>query len=132
MTSSLPVRRDRRGALLIVFAMALSLPLAVDAVNTADGQGAVKAALIYNFAKFTIRPTLLADVALVFCIVGDDEVANALIETVRRQTLDATDSMFGDLRTIGTGGMPSVIRGRSRESRIRRRRQGERPSGTQC
>src|ERR1700674_1790377 len=48
---------------------------------------AVKAAFLYNFAKFAEWPALLSGARLVVCIVGDDEVAGALVETVRGQNI---------------------------------------------
>jgi hypothetical protein len=47
----------------------------------------VKAAFLYNFAKFTEWPALAADASIVACVVGDDGIADALVETVRGQTI---------------------------------------------
>jgi hypothetical protein len=51
---------------------------------------ALKAAFLYNFVKLTEWPTDAAPpgAALRLCIVGDDAVADALEETVRRHTVD--------------------------------------------
>ena len=46
----------------------------------------MKAALLYNFAKFAEWPGLPSDAPIVFCVVGDDPVAAAL-EPVRRQNI---------------------------------------------
>jgi hypothetical protein len=43
----------------------------------------VKAALIYNFAKFAEWPALPSGAPIVACIVGDDAIAAALGNTVR-------------------------------------------------
>jgi hypothetical protein len=48
---------------------------------------AVKAAFLYNFAKFTDWPGLSAGAAIVFCIVGDDRIAAALVETLSEQKI---------------------------------------------
>jgi len=48
---------------------------------------AVKAAFLYNFAKFTEWPALPAGAPIVVCIVGDDGIAAALVVTVREQNI---------------------------------------------
>jgi hypothetical protein len=48
---------------------------------------AVKAAFLYNFAKFTEWPALAAGAPVLFCVVGDDRIADALAETVRGQNI---------------------------------------------
>jgi hypothetical protein len=48
---------------------------------------AVKAAFIYNFAKFAEWPALPSGAPLVVCVVGDDGIADALVETVRGQNI---------------------------------------------
>jgi len=48
---------------------------------------AVKAAFIYNFAKFAEWPALLPGAPIVVCIVGDVRIAAALVETVRGQNI---------------------------------------------
>lgn len=47
----------------------------------------VKAALLYNFAKFTEWPALAPGAPIVVCVVGDDGIASALVETVRGQNI---------------------------------------------
>lgn len=47
----------------------------------------VKAAFLYNFAKFTEWPALRSGAPIVVCIVGDDGIAAALVETVRGQNI---------------------------------------------
>jgi hypothetical protein len=47
----------------------------------------VKAAFLYNFAKFTEWPALPAGGALVLCVVGGDAIASALVETVKGQNI---------------------------------------------
>ena len=48
---------------------------------------AVKAAFLYNFAKFAEWPALPAGAPIVVCVVGDDGIAAALVETVRGQNI---------------------------------------------
>ena len=47
----------------------------------------VKAAFLYNFAKFVEWPALPAAAPIVVCIVGHDGIAAAFIETVRGQNI---------------------------------------------
>jgi hypothetical protein len=48
---------------------------------------AVKAAFLYNFAKFAEWPTLASGAPIVVCVVGDERIADALVETVRGQNI---------------------------------------------
>src|SRR5688572_14866514 len=48
---------------------------------------AVKAAFLYNFAKFTDWSALPSGNAIVICTVGDDAIGLALIEMVRGQQI---------------------------------------------
>ena len=48
---------------------------------------AVKAAFLYNFAKFTEWPALPPGGPLVLCVVGGDAIAAALVETVKGQNI---------------------------------------------
>ena len=54
----------------------------------AQDVAAVKAAFLYNFAKFTEWPALPPGVPIVFCVVGDDGIADALAQTVRGQNVN--------------------------------------------
>ena len=67
-------------------ALVVSRFSAVPSAQTATDV-AVKAAFIYNFTKFTEWPALPPGGPIVACIVGDDSVATALIETVGAQTI---------------------------------------------
>jgi hypothetical protein len=65
---------------------------AVPGILTGNGIGAapdvaIKAAFLYNFAKFVDWPALPAGARIVVCAVGDDAFAGALIETVRGQSI---------------------------------------------
>ena len=48
---------------------------------------AVKAALLFNFAKFVEWPALPAGGPIVVCFVGSDGIAAAFVETVRGQNI---------------------------------------------
>ena len=48
---------------------------------------AVKAAFLYNFAKFAEWPALTPDAPLGVCIVGDQRIADALAEAGRGQSI---------------------------------------------
>lgn len=49
---------------------------------------AVKAAFLYNFAKFTEWPALPRSAPIVTCIVGDDGITAAFVATVGGRTVD--------------------------------------------
>lgn len=49
---------------------------------------AVKAAFLHNFAQFTEWPALPSGAPILVCIVGDDQIAAALVETVRGQNIN--------------------------------------------
>lgn len=48
---------------------------------------AVKAAFLYNFAKFAEWPALSTGAPIVVCIVGNDGIADALVDMVRGQSI---------------------------------------------
>jgi hypothetical protein len=48
---------------------------------------AVKAAFLFNFAKFTEWPALSSGASIVMCVVGDDRVGATLADTVRGQSI---------------------------------------------
>ena len=85
--------RRLRGRWFGVASVALAATL-IAAPGIAAGTGAdvapdvpVKAAFLYNFAKFVEWPALPAAAPLVVCIVGHDGIAAAFIETVRGQNI---------------------------------------------
>ena len=55
--------------------------------QTAASDVAVKAAFIFNFAKFAEWPTMPAASPIALCIFGDGNIADALGETVRGQNI---------------------------------------------
>jgi uncharacterized protein DUF4154 len=83
-----------RGGRLGVAAMALSATLCA-APAVAAGPGgqaasdvAVKAAFLFNFAKFTNWSALPSTAPITFCVVGSDQIADALVQTVRDQQVN--------------------------------------------
>ena len=84
--------RFRRSTLSLV-AAALAIVTAVSPAHAMGNAGdvaddvAVKAAFLYNFAKFAEWPALAPGGAIALCVVGDDRIANALVETVRGQNI---------------------------------------------
>jgi len=64
-----------------------SRDIAADTVVTTAPDVAVKAAFLYNFAKFAEWPALSSAAPIVVCIVGDDAIATALADTVRGQRI---------------------------------------------
>jgi hypothetical protein len=89
------MNRRSLGRSLGVAGLALAAALAatprVAAERSAEAQTqvdvAVKAAILYNFAKFTEWPTLPAGAIIVYCVVGDNVIAAALAETVQGQNI---------------------------------------------
>ena len=82
-----------RGRRLAFASIALAA-IVVAAPGSAAGDGAdaapdvaVKAAFIYNFAKFAEWPAMPSGAAIVVCVAGDDRIAAALADTVRGQNI---------------------------------------------
>jgi len=73
---------------LILAAMLVAAPGTASGPQDDIPVVAVKAAFLYNFAKFTDWPAFPANAPLAICIVGDDGIAEALLETVRHQKID--------------------------------------------
>ena len=92
-------KRRHRSFGIIGFALLATLrPVA--AVQTGGGsqqvpEVAVKAALLYNFAKFTEWPTLARGAPIVSCIVGDERIAKAFVEIVGTHTIDEHPLVLG-------------------------------------
>jgi len=84
-----PLHHGRINAGRVALVAALMVAPAVAAVGAADTAPdvAVKAAFLYNFAKFTEWPALPSGAPIVACVEGDDEVAASLVETVRGQRI---------------------------------------------
>jgi uncharacterized protein DUF4154 len=64
---------------------------------------AVKAAFLYNFAKFTQWPALPPAAPLVLCVLGDDAVGDALTDTIRGQQIDGHGL---EVRRLSPGAAP--------------------------
>jgi hypothetical protein len=78
-----------------VGALVLTLPLASHGAAQPDlvGVHALKAAILYNFAKFAEWPpdALAAGDKLVLCVIGDDAVAGALDQIVNGRSIEGHD-----------------------------------------
>lgn len=75
------------GSALTATLLAAALVSAGQAPTTASDV-AVKAAFLFNFAKFAEWPDLPAAAPIVTCIVGDDAIAAAFVDTVGTQRID--------------------------------------------
>jgi hypothetical protein len=82
-------RRRTRLALTaaILGAMLIAAPCGATGIDDTASDVAVKAAFLYNFAKFTEWPALPPGATLVVCIVGNDRIAAAVGDTVRGQSI---------------------------------------------
>ena len=85
-------RQRGRGGRLATASVALVAALIAASANAAGADVApdvaVKAALLYNFAKFAEWPGLPSGAPIAFCVVGDEGIASALVETVRGQNIN--------------------------------------------
>jgi hypothetical protein len=68
---------------LVTLVTVLVLSYASQAASQTAAEPALKAAFLFNFAKFAEWPALPPGDPLVVCVVGDDRIAAALVETVR-------------------------------------------------
>ncbi len=84
MTRRRTTRRVTRFLLLALAAMQLTPDgIAAGAAQTPTASDvAVKAAFLYNFAKFAEWPTRAANAPIGVCVVGDDGIAAALVGTM--------------------------------------------------
>jgi len=60
---------------------------ASEAASQTSTAPALKAAFLYNFAKFVEWPALPAGAPIVVCFVGDDGIAAGFVDTVRGQNI---------------------------------------------
>ena len=73
---------------VVALAAALISPAIVRAAQgTVASDVAVKAAFLFNFAKFTEWPALPPSAPISICIAGDERIAAALTQTVRGQEI---------------------------------------------
>jgi hypothetical protein len=71
------------------------------ATRTTD-VAAVKAAFLYNFARFTEWPALAGGAPIVACIIGDDGIAAAFTEIGRSHTVDGHPLLVGQPQNSAT------------------------------
>lgn len=72
----------------IALAMLTATSAGAGAATDAASDVAVKAALLFNFAKFAEWPLLAAGAPIDVCISGDDAIAAAVVEIVHGQKLN--------------------------------------------
>jgi hypothetical protein len=77
----------RPGAATLAVAVAFTAAPATATGADSASDVAVKAALLFNFAKFAEWPALAAGASILVCVVGDDGIAAAVAETVRGQNI---------------------------------------------
>jgi hypothetical protein len=88
-TAVLALAATTMAAVLALAATTMATPARVIGKETdAVLDVAVKAALLYNFAKFAQWPGLAPGVPIVMCVAGSDGIAAALVETVRGQNIE--------------------------------------------
>ncbi len=85
-TVSPRARRVRLGMACVLLAATFVAP-PTSAADTEPDIVALKAAFLYNFAKFAEWPNLPPGAPLVLCIVGDDAIAAALVGTIHGQNI---------------------------------------------
>ena len=88
--SALPLHRGRLNAAAVALAATLMMSPAIASVSADDAtlDVAVKAAFIYNFAKFTEWPVLPSGAPLIVCVAGDDGIATAVVGIVRGRNIN--------------------------------------------
>jgi hypothetical protein len=88
-----------------VFAYAMAMVTAVGSATALDAQAAsasaLKAAFLFNFAKFTEWPALAPDAPVRVCVIGDALVAAALADALRGQSIDRHELQAIDLPADG-------------------------------
>jgi hypothetical protein len=89
MDSKMPGKRGLTFAGVTLTAIAVFLLMRIPAAAQDVTEAALKAALIYNFSKFTSWPAgaLSADGPFVMCVLGDEVVGRELERTVKSRVL---------------------------------------------
>jgi len=88
LRSGLPLRRRCLAAAIAALGVTLAyMPGLANAAVDVTLDVAVKAAFLFNFAKFAEWPALPSGAPIVFCVVGSEAVATALNETVHGQNI---------------------------------------------
>jgi hypothetical protein len=77
----------RFGAIVLSAGLIAGSPARVGNAATVASDAAVKAAFLFNFAKFTEWPSLAAGTPIVACVAGDEDIGAELTNTVRGQTI---------------------------------------------
>jgi hypothetical protein len=94
----------KRGALILALAAALALPGLADAAEpAADLESEVKAAFLYNFAKFIEWPPDAfpePSAPMTFCVYGEGSVGADLDALVRGETLNGRRLVVRRLREL--------------------------------
>jgi hypothetical protein len=80
-------RTDVARMALAASLLAVPAPAALEGAEVA-ADVAVKAAFLYNFAKFTEWPVLPPGLPIALCVAGDGVIEAALVTTVRGQTIN--------------------------------------------
>lgn len=75
--------------------LAISTVFAFPVLAQRTSDDTVKAAFLYNFAKFTEWPALLPEAPLVACVVGQDGIAAALTEMARARPVNSRRLLLG-------------------------------------
>jgi hypothetical protein len=75
----------RRSALALAAVLIAASAAGAAAAGTSDA--AVKAAFVFNFAKFTEWPALAPGAPIVACVAGDDDIAAELVQIVKGETV---------------------------------------------
>lgn len=88
MRPARPRRGPAPGVLRAALALCVLWPLVVSAGGQAAPDVSLKAAFLYNFAKFAEWPALPSGAPIAVCIVGDDEIAASFVQTVRGHTIN--------------------------------------------
>jgi hypothetical protein len=79
----------RRAVARLALALTLvGVPVIVSGNAASQSDVAVKAAFLFNFAKFTEWPRLPAGAPITICVVDEDEIAASLAAIVRGQMVD--------------------------------------------
>jgi YfiR/HmsC-like len=84
------IRRTRRlGGFVLAVALASTAVVPVKAAGAGGGppDAAIKAAFLLNFAKFAEWPALPANAGITLCVIGSEEIARALSDIGRGQSI---------------------------------------------
>ena len=93
LRASLPAVLATAGLMLVL------TPIAARAQGASES--ALKAAFLYNFAKFAVWPAHAAGGPLTICVLGDGAIADALDGTVRGRTIDGREVVVSRVKPEG-------------------------------